>query len=195
MVYPYTGMQVSLDGTGRSEKVVLFCGHHLVETVGVHHLKAYEFCRSEQNISELSTASSPPSNFRLYRVYDNFDDHSATVVIRWKAPHDVVRGKRVTRYFFKIVGHGKADVSERVTQESDTPDTYYNVTVTGLQYNQTHRFTVTPIVDREPSECGILGCQEYGDRAHLSFFIQDVDACSVIAGTNKTTYCDEHADC
>ena len=98
--------------------VSVFCGHHLIETLGFDQSKALKFCDIVQEISgeydvitqvsfdvddvtDLSISAGPASSLVLDQLKPDLINNEISAVIKWKSPYDVVANKSVTRFLVK----------------------------------------------------------------------------------------------
>ncbi|XP_076825198.1 uncharacterized protein LOC143470806 isoform X2 [Clavelina lepadiformis] len=194
-VHPYVGLYVKKSNKRQWDGYSLFCGDHLIDKLNISHVIAYEFCRQEQTISSLSTASGKASNFSIDKIEDDLTKHKAVATVRWHAPHDVALDKRVTSYIFSAHGAGttipKSPIKAKSPEEEKT-NPYYYVTVADLDYNRSYSFSLTPDVNHNETCHRTIECEKLGLRSELNFTIKDIDACS---RKNGLAYCHSIATC
>nr|CAB3246203.1 vascular endothelial growth factor receptor 3 [Phallusia mammillata] len=178
----------------------IFCGEHLINEKGVNDLLAYQFCDQAQNISEMHTASSPVADLEVFAFMPDYVNHKTAAIVRWKAPHDVVKGATIEEYEIgppagiEIENGGYALKAK--TPEEAAINPWYNITLLNLNFNQTYTMGVMPYVPRGNDVCIFPGdCSEYGMRATINIAVSDVDACVNLVWSDERSYCDHQASC
>jgi len=178
--------EVSLGG------VSVFCGHHLIETLGFDQSKALKFCDIVQEISDLSISAGPASSLVLDQLKPDLINNEISAVIKWKSPYDVVANKSVTRFLVKEMSRKAKLHSSIVAGKSsleEEKDPFYRLQLDHLRYGEEYVIQVTSYVSRQGEKCrNWMTCEQYGTQTNLSIYIEDINAC-------ETNFCVDNITC